>query len=122
MPAKPKQPKESKTMVDALGRSVPVEYVDAFDRARDKAARRILARYKKAEEYLTRVKAETLADIAALRADGKTGNFQFQSFDGLIRVRLDARTAIEFDHRFNEAQDLIFQYLFSPCFSLPQTV
>ena len=33
------------------------------------------------------------------------------SFDARIRVRLDARTAVEFDHRFNEAQNLIFEYL-----------
>jgi hypothetical protein len=98
-------------MTDALGRSIPVEYVEKFDIERDKVARRVLARYQKAEAYLLRVKAETLADIAALRADGKTGNFQFMSFDALIRVRLDARTAIEFDHRFQEAQDLIFEYL-----------
>ena len=104
-------PKPAKTMTDALGRPIPVEYVADFDKKRDKTARRILARFQKAEAYLANVKAQTLADIAALRGDGKTGNFQFQSFDGLIRIRLDARTAVEFDHRFQEAQTLINQYL-----------
>jgi len=107
----PAIPKPSKTMVDTLGREIPVEYVDDFDKKRDKTARRILARHQKAEAYLANVKAQTLADIAALRGDGKTGNFQFQSFDGLIRIRLDARTAVEFDHRFQEAQTLINEYL-----------
>jgi len=111
MATKPKPPKEEKTMTDAQGRVVPVSYVNAFDRDRDRVARRILARFNKAQNYLARVKAETLKDIAAFRGNDKTGNFQFQSFDGLIRVRLDARTVVEYDHRFQEAQTLIFEYL-----------
>jgi hypothetical protein len=92
-------------------RASPSSYIKPYDKARDRTARRILARFQKAQDYLARVKTETLADINALREDGKAGNFQFQSFDGLIRVRLDARTVVEFDDRFNQAQALIFEYL-----------
>ena len=98
-------------MVDAQGRVVPLSYVKPFDRERDRVARRVLARFHRAQDYLAKAKADTLADIAALRGDDKTGNFQFQSFDGLIRVRLDARNVTEFDHRFQQAQALLFEYL-----------
>ena len=103
--------KEPRKMLDAQGNLVPVAYVKPFDRERDRVARRILARFNKARDYLLKVKLETLDDIAAFRGRDKTGNFQFQSFDGLIRVRLDARTVVEYDHRFQEAQTLIFEYL-----------
>ena len=51
--------KPAKTMTDALGREIPVEYVADFDKRRDKTARRILARFQKAEDYLAKIKAET---------------------------------------------------------------
>ena len=54
------QPKDYKTMIDAQGRVVPLSYVNTFDRDRDRVARRILARFNKAQNYLARVKAETL--------------------------------------------------------------
>lgn len=112
--------KQPKTLTDALGQQVPVQYVKPYDRARDRAARRILARFKKANEYLAQVKADTLADIEALQTatfpeaanlGGAKGNLQFMSFDGLIRIRTEAKTLIAFDDRIRMAQELIFSYL-----------
>lgn len=108
----------TKTMTDAQGQQVPLAYVKPYDRLRDKTARRILARWQKAHAALQRVKAETLEDIAALQAaasgdadqgglGGEKGNIQFRSFDGLITVRVDARTNIEFDERIREAHAII---------------
>lgn len=116
---KEKKAKVSKIMVDAQGQSVPAQYVKQYDRERDRVARRIEKRFIDAHAYLARVKASTLADIACLQAfgakdgaglGGAKGNVQFTSFDALIRVRLDARTMVEFDDRFRQAQELIFQY------------
>jgi len=107
-------------MTDAQGNPVPVQYVKPYDRQRDRIARRILARYLKAAGYLARVKGDTLADIAALQAFGKgenvtvggmKGNAQFSSFDGLIRIRLDAREFVDFDDKFTEARELIFEFM-----------
>jgi len=108
------------TMIDAQGQAVPVAYVKPYDRERDRVARRILARWTAERDRLARLKAETLADIAKLQAfgrdkcdqkvGGQKGNVQFSSFDGLIRVRLDARTMVEFDDRFRQAQELILSY------------
>ncbi len=109
----------NKIMIDAQGQSVPVSYVKPYDRERDRVARRIGKRFQDANAYLARVKAATLADIAGLQAfgikdgaglGGAKGNVQFTSFDAQIRVRLDARTMVEFDDRFRQAQELIFEY------------
>jgi hypothetical protein len=103
--------------VDAQGQTVPAQYVKPYDKARDKVARRILARFQKGNAYLARLKADTLADIDALRSfdgaglGGAKGNIQFSSFDGLVRVRVDARTLVDFDDRFRQAQALIFAYV-----------
>ncbi len=119
MEEKQKKQKAVKIMVDAQGQSVPAEYVKPYDRERDRVARRIEKRFREANAYVARVKAATLADIAGLQAfgtkdgaglGGAKGNVQFTSFDALIRVRLDARTMVEFDDRFRQAQDLIFAY------------
>jgi hypothetical protein len=112
--------KTQKTLTDAQGQQVPIQYVKPYDRARDKAARRILTRFLNASQYLAKVKADTLADIEALQTStfpeaahlgGAKGNLQFMSFDGLIRIRTEAKTLIEFDDRFRRAQELIFSYL-----------
>jgi hypothetical protein len=107
-------------MTDAQGQVVPVSYVKPYDRERDRIARRILQRWIAERDRIARLKAETLDDIAKLQAMGRSkygeqvggakGNVQFSSFDGLIRVRLDARTMVEFDDRFRQAQDLILAY------------
>ena len=108
------------TMTDAQGQTVPVAYVKPYDRERDRVARRILKRWQDERDRLARLKAETLADIAKLQTFGRDkcdqqlggskGNVQFSSFDGTIRVRLDARTMVEFDDRFRQAQELILSY------------
>jgi len=112
--------KAPQTMTDAQGQVVPISYVKPYDRERDRVARRILARWTAERDRLARLKAETLADIAKLQAfgrdkcdqkvGGEKGNVQFSSFDGLIRVRVDARTMVEFDDRFNQAKQLILSY------------
>ena len=112
--------KTEKMLTDAQGRQVHVAYVKPYDRARDRAARRILVRFRKANQYLAQVKADTQADIEALQTatfpeaanlGGAKGNVQFSSFDGLIRVRSEAKTFIEFDDRIKAPQALIFDYL-----------
>ena len=115
-----KTTKPTRTMTDAQGQDVPVAYVKPYDRERDRVALRILKRWVVEHDRLAILKADTLADIAKLQAFGRDkcevkiggdkGNVQFSSFDGLTRVRLDARTMVEFDDRFNQAQKLILEY------------
>ncbi len=116
MTTKPAKP--AKTMTDAAGNAVPVAYVKPYDRERDKLARRILARWEKSRAAVERCYRETVADIArveAAAADGRTGNralgtrgnFQFQSFDGLVMVSRIARYELRFDERLRVAQGII---------------
>jgi 3-dehydroquinate dehydratase-2 len=60
---------QPKIMTNAQGQTVPIQYVCDFDKKRDRAARRILARFEKAQRYLARVKADTLDDIATRLED-----------------------------------------------------
>jgi hypothetical protein len=120
MQEKEKKAKPARIMTDAQGQSVPAEYVKPYDRERDRVARRILKRFQDEHDRLARLKADTLADISRLQAYGRDagealggvkGNVQFSSFDALVRVRLDARTMVDFDDRFRQAQELIFAYV-----------
>lgn len=107
-------------MVDGNGEQVPAKYVKPYDRARDRIARRIAKRWDDERSRLERVYAETMADIDELaeisgregvRVGGAKGNLQFQSFDRLIQVGMDARYDMEFDERLRTAQALIEQFV-----------
>jgi hypothetical protein len=106
-----------KKMTNAQGQDVPVKYVPKYDRARDLRARRCLARWQKMRLALEQCYAETaaeLADMEFMAAENRTdrklgvkGNFQFQSFDGLIQVSRSARYELRFDERLRVAQQII---------------
>lgn len=103
------------TMTDANGNAVPVKYVSAYDRARDRVARRILARFERARRSLETVVAESLADLDGLMALreklGEKGNFQLTSFDGLIQVAIDQQYNIVLDERVAQARQLMLDYV-----------
>ena len=110
---------EVKTMTDPQGIEVAVKYIKPYDRERDRIARKIFARWMKAQEMLRAVKRETFRDIEALvkRAEkeagvqlgGPKGNIQFRSFDGSITVSQDMMARTEFDERLALAQQLILE-------------
>lgn len=114
-----KTEKEQKTMIDAQGNAVPVKYIKLYDRERDRIARKILARWLKAQAALRAVKRDTLADIEKLvglaeketgvSLGGAKGNVQFRSFDGHITISLDMQAKTEFDERLALAQKLILE-------------
>lgn len=108
----------TQTMIDAQGAAVPIRHVKPYDRKRDLAARRCLARWERGREMIARIYAETAADIERIealaaegrtgaRAPGKKGNFQFASFDGAIQVSRSARYELRFDERLRVAQEII---------------
>ena len=120
-----------KTMVDGSGNAIPVKYVKPYDRKRDKIARRIEQRFDRGRELIRRIYEDTLADIdelvQAAGADGLVlggtkGNVQFQSFDRLIQVGIEARYNVEkkaiekeakhLEHErdINRAKDPYFDY------------
>ena len=103
------------TMRDSNGNDVPVKYVGKYDKARDKAVRRVLARFLKARAILEQTVAESIADLNALAATkesvGEMGNFSAQSFDGLVRASIRQQYNIYLDERVVRARELMLGYV-----------
>lgn len=104
-----------RTMVDNSGNAIPLKYVSQYDRARDAAARRILARFLKARKALEEVVVESIADldkVAGLREKlGEKGNFALTSFDGKIRCSITQQYSIQLDERVVRARELMLGYI-----------
>jgi len=107
--------KKVTTMRDANGNDVPLKYVSKYDKAKDKAVRRILARFLRARELLEGVVAETIAELNALAGTkeklGAKGNFSARSFDGLVQVAIRQQYNVLLDERVVRARDLMLGYV-----------
>lgn len=103
------------TMIDSNGNAVPLKYVCAYDKARDKATRRILARFEKARANLEAVVADSIKDLDELsklkESLGTKGNFSARSFDGLIQVAIRQQYNIRLDERVIRARELMLDYV-----------
>ena len=104
-----------KTMRDSNGQEVPVKYVSAYDKLRDKITRRIKARFLKARAALEAVVSESIADLDELarckESVGAKGNFQARSFDALIQVSIRQQYNILLDERVVRARELMLGYV-----------
>ena len=107
--------KQQKEWVDARGQKVPVGYVSKYDKARDKAVRRILGRFLRARQMLEGVVADCIADLNELAATkesvGEKGNFSARSFDGLIQASIRQQYNIFLDERVVKARELMLGYV-----------
>ena len=107
--------KQIKTMRDANGNDVPVKYVSAYDRERDRVARRIHARFLAGRKYLEKLLAESVRDLEELKGGkeklGVKGNFQTTSFDSLIQVAIRQQYNIRLDERVIRARELMLEYV-----------
>lgn len=107
--------KQMKTMTDALGAQIPLKYVSAYDKARDRVTRRILARFEKARTALEAVVAESIQDLDELaklkESLGAKGNFSARSFDALIQVSIRQQYNIRLDERVVKARELMMEYI-----------
>lgn len=107
--------KTVKTMRDWNGNDVPVQYVSKYDKAKDKAVRKILARFLKARAMLEGVVAETIAELDALaqtkESVGAKGNFSARSFDALVQVSIRQQYNIYLDERVVRARELMLGYV-----------
>ena len=103
------------TMRDANGNDVPLKYVSRYDKAKDKAVRKILARFRKERAALESVVADTIAELQALAQTkeslGAKGNFSARSFDGLIQVSIKQQYNILLDERVIHARELMLGYI-----------
>ena len=107
--------KKVTTMRDSNGDDIPLKYVGSYDKARDRAVRRVLARFLKAREMLERVVAESIADLQSLAATkesvGAKGNFSARSFDGLVQCAIRQQYNIYLDERVVRARELMLGYV-----------
>ncbi|MBR3221861.1 MAG: DUF3164 family protein [Kiritimatiellae bacterium] len=103
------------TMRDSNGQDVPVKYVSAYDKLRDRVTRRVEARFHKARAVLEAVVRDSIADLDALKGGkeklGAKGNFQARSFDGLIQVSIRQQYNILLDERVVHARELMLGYV-----------
>lgn len=103
------------TMRDSNGNDIPLKYVSRYDKAKDRAVRKILGRFLNARQALERVVAATIGELQAL-ADtkervGAKGNFSARSFDGLIQVSIRQQYNIFLDERVVKARELMLGYV-----------
>lgn len=107
--------KTMKTMRDSTGADIPVKYVSAYDKARDRVTRRIHARFEKARANLETVVADSIKDLDELsklkESLGAKGNFSARSFDGLIQVSIRQQYNIRLDERVIRARELMLEYV-----------
>ena len=103
------------TMRDSNGNDIPLKYVSRYDKARDKAVRRILGRFLRARQMLEGVVADCIADLNELAATkesvGEKGNFSARSFDGLIQASIRQQYNIFLDERVVKARELMLGYV-----------
>ncbi len=113
--------KTAKTMIDARGREIPVEYVPKYDRARDRVVRRIHREAVKTHERLAAFRESArgmILDFVRKAAEdhdmalgGEKGNITLRSFDGLLKVQLAVQDHLDFNEKLGMAQTLIGEYL-----------
>ena len=106
--------KQQKVWIDGRGQEVPSSYVKAYDKARDKAVRRVLAGAKKLRAQMEAFMSDAIKTMNGLsdvkESLGKRGNFSARSFDALIQVSISQRWHIRFDERVAKARELMLDY------------
>lgn len=105
---------KQKIWIDGRGQEVPSSYVKSYDKARDRAVRRVHAGATKLRAQIESFMADaikTMSELADVKEGlGKRGNFSARSFDALIQVSISQRWHIRFDERVAKARELMLDY------------
>ncbi|MBR4611874.1 MAG: DUF3164 family protein [Kiritimatiellae bacterium] len=103
------------TMRDSNGNDVPLKYVSKYDKAKDRAVRRIHARFLKGRAMLESLVRDSIAELSELAQTkeklGVKGNFSARSFDGLLQVSIKQQYNILLDERVVHARELMLGYV-----------
>ena len=107
--------KTMKTMTDARGQEVPVSYVAAYDKAKDKVVRRIEANARKLKGQMQAFLADAvraMTELSGLKESlGERGNFSARSFDATIQISIRQSWNIRLDERTAKARELMMDYV-----------
>ena len=105
---------KQKIWIDGRGQQVPSSYVLAYDKARDKAVRHVLAGALKLRSQMEAFMADavkTMDGLAAMKESlGERGNFSARSFDAMIEVSIKQQYNIKLDGRVQKARELMLDY------------
>ena len=100
--------------VDGRGQTVPASYVPPYDKARDRAVRRVHAGARKLRAQMEAFMVDavkTMGTLAGTKADlGARGNFSARSFDALLQVSIRQQWHIRLDERVARARELMMGY------------
>lgn len=113
--------KKPKTMTDPAGQEIPVRYVPAIDRRRDKLVRGLHREARDLEARLASFRVKVLTQMDGFVKDcatqyqvelgGSKDGVVLSSFDGKLRIdRRNAETVV-FDERLKLAQQLITEWI-----------
>ena len=106
--------KTVKTMTDARGQQVPVSYVAAYDKAKDRVVRRIEANARKLKGQMQAFLADAvkaMTELSGLKESlGERGNFSARSFDATIQISIRQSWNIRLDERTAKARELMMDY------------
>jgi len=106
---------QSKMMLDSNGELVPVKYVSAFDKLRDRNVNRIVATARKLRTQLEGFVSDSIDQLTEISGQkeklGAKGNFTASSFDGLRRVSIRQKYNIFLDERVIDAREKMFGYV-----------
>ena len=106
--------KAQKVWIDGRGQEVPAGYVKAYDKARDRAVRRVLAGALKLRAQMEAFMADavkTMDGLSQLKETlGERGNFSARSFDAMIEVCIKQQYNVRLDGRVQKARELMLEY------------
>ena len=106
--------KPQKVWIDGRGQEVPAGYVKAYDKARDRAVRRVLAGALKLRAQMEAFMADavkTMDGLAQMKETlGERGNFSARSFDAMIEVCIKQQYNVRLDGRVQKARELMLEY------------
>ena len=90
---------QQKVWIDGRGQEVPSSYVSKYDKARDRAVRRVVAGAQRLRGQIEAFMADAVATmdgLAGIKEDlGKRGNFSARSFDALLQGAFLLKQMIE---------------------------
>ena len=105
---------QQKVWIDGRGQEVPSSYVSKYDKARDRAVRRVVAGAQRLRGQIEAFMADAVATmdgLAGIKEDlGKRGNFSARSFDALLQVSIRQQWHIRLDERVAKARELMLGY------------
>jgi len=106
--------KQQKEWIDSRGQKVPAGYVSKYDKARDRAVRRVFAGALKLREQIEAFMRDAIATMDSLaemkESLGEKGNFSARSFDALIEVAIKQQYNVRLDGRVQKARELMLDY------------